>query len=45
VVEVHGGLIRLDDTYHDGARFVFTLPRTPAGAQAADVAQDALAAG
>ncbi|MEV0128647.1 CHASE3 domain-containing protein [Dactylosporangium sp. NPDC050688] len=30
VVEFHGGTIRLDDTYRDGARFVFTLPRTPA---------------
>ncbi|GAA3213406.1 CHASE3 domain-containing protein [Dactylosporangium siamense] len=27
VVEFHGGEIRLDDTYSDGARFIFTLPR------------------
>jgi signal transduction histidine kinase len=30
VVEFHGGTILLDDTYRDGARFVFTLPSAPA---------------
>ncbi len=32
VVEFHGGTIRLDETYHDGARFVFTLPSARAAA-------------
>jgi signal transduction histidine kinase len=27
IVEYHGGTLRLDDGYTDGARFVFTLPR------------------
>ncbi len=33
IVEYHGGTIRLDDTYRDGARLIFTLP---AGAAPAD---------
>ncbi|MGC3863981.1 sensor histidine kinase [Micromonospora chersina] len=27
IVEYHGGALRLDDAYADGARFVFTLPK------------------
>ncbi|MGI5176454.1 sensor histidine kinase [Dactylosporangium sp. CA-152071] len=38
VVEFHGGEIRLDDTYRDGARFVFTLPREAAAADDLDAA-------
>ncbi|WP_327003272.1 CHASE3 domain-containing protein [Dactylosporangium sp. NBC_01737] len=46
VVEFHGGTIRLDDTYRDGARFVFTLPRAAAEPQAAaELTKDAVAAG
>ncbi len=29
IVEHHGGTIRIDTSYEDGTRFVFTLPTTP----------------
>ncbi|GAB3830311.1 sensor histidine kinase [Dactylosporangium cerinum] len=40
VVEFHGGEIRLDDTYRDGARFIFTLPRGTATPELAGVSAD-----
>ncbi|RQX01153.1 histidine kinase [Micromonospora globispora] len=30
IVEYHGGTLRLDDSYSEGARFLFTLPRPAA---------------
>lgn len=33
IITQHGGKLWLDDSYHDGARFVVMLPRTPSAAR------------